>query len=288
MQDNKTALKDTSVFNLPDGTKKEKRPKISWLEPQKPISKRLYLLISILSFALILAVWSFITYTHIVDPLFLPTPTDIVSSGITLFTQLGFGTDILATVSRVFIGFLLALVIGLPLGVLIGTFKVVEAFFEPVISFVRYMPVSAFIPLFILWIGVEEPEKIAVIFAGSFFSIVLMIAVEVGNVRRELLEAAYTLGSTNFGVLKSVILPAAMPGIMEITRLVLGWAWTYIIVAELIAAPSGIGHVIIESQRMIRTSNIIFSIVVIGFLGLICDVVLKMITRKLFSWNYGR
>ncbi|WP_230458990.1 ABC transporter permease [Terrilactibacillus tamarindi] len=288
MQDPKTAVNDASIPMYQEQNKKETKRRISWLQPQKAISKKLYLSLSISSFILILLVWSGITYTHLVDPLFLPTPTDIINSAVTLFTELGFATDILATISRVFVGFLLALIIGLPLGVLIGTFKVVEAFFEPVISFVRYMPVSAFIPLFILWIGVEEPEKLAVIFVGSFFSLVLMIAVEVGNVRKELLEAAYTLGSTNFGIIKSVILPAAMPGIMEITRLVLGWAWTYIIVAELIAAPSGIGHVIIESQRMIRTSNIIFGIIVIGILGLICDVVLKIVTRKLFSWNYGR
>lgn len=120
------------------------------------------------------------------------------------------------------------------------------------------------------------------------FSIILMVAVEVSNVRRELLEAAYTLGSSNFGVLVSVILPAAMPGIMDVTRLVLGWAWSYIIVAELIAASSGIGSMNIESQRMFRIGNIIFGILTIGVLGLISDTILKSLGKKLFSWNYGR
>ena len=258
----------------------------SYFQPQKPISKSLYLKLTLGSFIILLGIWSGLTYTNIVDPLFLPTPTSIITSGITLFTQFDFTNDILITLYRVLAGFGLALLIGVPLGIFIGTYKVAEAFFEPVVSFVRYMPVSAFIPLFILWIGVGEMEKLAVIFFGSVFSIILMVAVEVSNVRRELLEAAYTLGSSNVGVLKSVILPASMPGILDSIRLVLGWAWSYIIVAELIATESGIGSVIIESQRMFQIGNIIFGILTIGILGLISDVILKKFGKKMFSWNY--
>ena len=268
--------------------KKRARTKRKWLKPYASISPNWYLTLSISSFLLLLAVWSLITYTGIVDPLFLPTPTDILISGYRLFTEFEYAYDIAATVYRVLAGFALAVAIGLPLGVLIGTFKAAEAFFEPMISFVRYMPASAFIPLFILWIGVGDAEKVAIIFFGSFFSIVLMIAVEVAGVRRELLEAAYTLGCSDFGVLRSVVIPASMPGIMESVRLVLGWAWTYIIVAELVAASSGIGNVILESQRMLRTSNIIFGIVSIGVLGLLSDLILKSLIRRMFPWNYGR
>ncbi|MED4205560.1 ABC transporter permease [Neobacillus mesonae] len=259
-----------------------------WLQPQASIPHRLYVGISIASVVLLLAVWSLLTFTGMVDPLFLPTPVDIVHSGITLFTDYGFINDIGITIYRVLAGFLIAVVIGLPLGILMGTFKVVEAFFEPIISAIRYMPASAFIPLFILWIGVGELEKITIIFVGSFFSLVLMVAVEVGNVRRELLEAAYTLGRTRIGVLRSVILPASLPGIMEILRLILGWAWSYIIVAELVASASGIGSLILESQRMLKTGNIIFGIVTIGVLGLLSDLILKVCIRKAFPWHYGR
>ncbi len=259
-----------------------------WLEPQGSIHPRLYLSLTLSSFVLLLAVWSLLTYGGVVDKLFLPSPSKIIDSGISLFRDFDFIQDIFATIYRVLVGFVLAFAVGSVLGVLIGTYKAVEAFFEPMISFVRYMPVSAFIPLFILWIGVGDVEKISVIFFGSLFSIVLMTAVEVGGVRRELLEASYTLGSSPFGVLRSVILPASMPGMMEIARLVLGWAWTYIIVAELVAASTGIGHVIIESQRMLRTSNIIFGILTIGVLGLITDLILKWAIRKMFPWNYGR
>ncbi|MDU2241948.1 MAG: ABC transporter permease [Paenibacillus sp.] len=264
------------------------RKRRKWLKPLGSIPYQLYLSLSITSFVLLIAVWSAITYTKWVDPLFLPSPTAIIQAGITQFTEFDFIQDIGSTVYRVLVGFAIAAIIGLPLGVLIGTFKIFEAFLEPMVSFIRYMPVSAFIPLFILWIGVGDVEKMTVIFAGSLFSIILMIAVEVGNVRRELIEASYTLGSSTFGILRSVIIPATMPAIMEIFRLVLGWAWTYIIVAELVAAPSGIGHVILESQRMLRTGNIIFGILVIGILGLLSDLILKIVIRKMFPWNYGR
>ncbi|MDB4868288.1 MAG: transporter permease [Cohnella sp.] len=272
----------------PGMSNQKKRKRRRWIEPRGSISLQLYLALSVISFVLMLAGWSALTYTGVIDPLFLPSPSRIIQSGFKLFTEFHFIGDILATVLRVFEGFILALILGVILGLLIGTFKVVEAFFEPMISFIRYMPVSAFIPLFILWIGVGDSEKVLVIFFGSIFSIILMVAVEVGTVRSELLEASFTLGSTPFGVLRSVILPASMPGIMEIARLVLGWAWTYIVVAELVASSSGIGHVIIESQRMLRTSNIIFGILTIGILGLITDLVLKLIIRKMFPWSYGR
>ncbi|MFJ7747485.1 ABC transporter permease [Peribacillus sp. NPDC097295] len=288
MQRNKILDMDTVILEESVKTKKKKKKRLRYFEPQKPIPKSLYFKLTMSSFILLLGIWSLLTYTNIVDALFLPTPTSIITSGITLFTQFNFINDIFVTFSRVLVGFGLALLIGVPLGIFVGSYKVVEAFFEPIISFVRYMPVSAFIPLFILWIGVGELEKISVIFFGSIFSIVLMVAVEVSGVRRELLEAAYTLGSSNIGVLRSVILPASMPGILDAIRLVLGWAWSYIIVAELIATASGIGSVIIESQRMFRIGNIIFGILTIGMLGLLSDLILKFFGKKMFSWNYGR
>ncbi|MGG3571780.1 ABC transporter permease [Bacillus gobiensis] len=265
-----------------------KRKPASWLEPQKDISAKLYLSLSVASFLIFIGIWALLTYSGVVNPLFLPSPSSIIESGITLFTSYGFFTDIYMTLYRVLVGFILAFVIGMPLGLLIGSYKAAEAFFEPMVSFVRYMPISAFIPLFILWIGVGELEKVAIIFFGSLFSIILMIAVEVSSTRKELVEAAYTLGSSNFSVVRSVILPASMPGIMDTARLVLGWAWTYIVIAELIAAKSGIGSVILESQRMLQTGNIIFGILTIGTMGLISDLLLKKVSKIFFAWNDGR
>jgi NitT/TauT family transport system permease protein len=124
-----------------------------------------------------------------------------------------------------------------------------------------------------------------VIFVGSFFQIVLMVAVAVGSVRRDLVEAAYTLGSSDREIVTRVLLPASAPGIAEILRLVLGWAWTYVIVAELIGASSGIGHMIMDSQALLNTGQIIFGIIVIGIIGLISDFLFKAANRRLFVWS---
>ena len=157
-----------------------------------------------------------------------------------------------------------------------GAYKPVEAFFEPFVSFARYLPASAFIPLLILWAGIGEMQKLLVIFIGSFFQIVLMVAVTVGATRRDLVEAAYTLGANARGIVRRVLLPSAAPAIAETLRLVLGWAWTYVIVAELIGASSGIGHMITDSQALLNTGQIIFGIIVIGVIGLISDFALQV------------
>ncbi len=193
------------------------------------------------------------------------------------------------TVWRVLGGFVIAAVLAVPLGVAMGAYKPIEAFFEPFISFARYLPASAFIPLLILWAGIGEAQKLAVIFIGSFFSLVLMIAVTVGNTRRDLVEAAYTLGSSDASVVRRVLVPGAAPEIAEHLRTVLGWAWTYVIVAELIGASSGIGHMITDSQALLATDQIIFGIIVIGVIGLVSDLVWKQANRMFFPWaSLGR
>jgi NitT/TauT family transport system permease protein len=123
-----------------------------------------------------------------------------------------------------------------------------------------------------------------VIFIGAVFQIVIMVAVVVGGVRRDLVEAAYTLGSSERSVVRRVLLPSAAPEIAEILRLVLGWAWTYVIVAELIGSSSGIGHMIVDSQALLATGQIIFGIIVIGLIGLLSDFLAKALNRRLFPW----
>jgi len=255
-----------------------------FLSPREPIHKGLYLVLALSSFAFFLIVWSILTYGGFVDPLFLPSPGRVFQAGVDLFGELGFTNDILNSVYRVMMGFVIAAIIGVPLGLLMGTFKVAEALTEPVVGFIRYMPASAFIPLFILWLGIGDVEKIAIIFVGSFFQLVLMVAVVAKNVHKDMLETAYTLGAKRFQVIRKVLLPASLPGIVDTLRIIVGWAWTYIIVAELVASASGIGYMIISAQRMLRTGNIIFGILTIGMLGLITDFFFKWLYNRLFPW----
>jgi len=255
-----------------------------FLSPREPIPKSLYLILALSSFAFFLVVWSILTYGGLVDPLFLPSPGRVFQAGVDLFVELGFTTDILNSVYRVMLGFVVAALMGVPLGLFMGTFKVAEAFTEPIVGFIRYMPASAFIPLFILWLGIGDIEKIAIIFVGSFFQLVLMVAVVAKNVHKDMLETAYTLGAKRFQVIWKVLLPASLPGIVDTLRIIVGWAWTYIIVAELVASASGIGYMIISAQRMLRTGNIIFGILTIGILGLITDYFFKWLYNRLFPW----
>ena len=255
-----------------------------FLSPREPIPKSLYLILALSSFAFFLVVWSILTYGRLVDPLFLPSPGRVFQAGVDLFVEFGFTTDILNSVYRVMLGFIVAALIGVPLGLFMGAFKVAEAFTEPVVGFIRYMPASAFIPLFILWLGIGDIEKIAIIFVGSFFQLVLMVAVVAKNVHKDMLETAYTLGAKRFQVIRKVLLPASLPGIVDTLRIIVGWAWTYIIVAELVASASGIGYMIISAQRMLRTGNIIFGILTIGILGLITDYFFKWLYNRLFPW----
>ena len=235
-------------------------------------------------FVLFVAGWAAITFGGLVSKTFLADPLTMVTSGWTLLTEHGFANDIGMTVWRVVGGFLIAAALALPLGVAMGAYKPIEAFFEPFVSFARYLPASAFIPLLILWAGIGEAQKLAVIFIGSFFQLVLMIAVTVGNTRRDLVEAAYTLGSSDASLIKRVLIPGAAPEIAETLRMVLGWAWTYVIVAELIGASSGIGHMITDSQALLATDQIIFGIIVIGLIGLGSDFLFKWANRKVVPW----
>jgi NitT/TauT family transport system permease protein len=254
------------------------------MKPLTAVSPRKRVALGIAFFVVFVAVWAAVTFGGLVPPIFLADPVKMVISGYTLLTEMGFAKDIGMTVWRVVGGFVIAAIIALPLGVMMGAYKPIEAFFEPFVSFARYLPASAFIPLLILWAGIGEAQKLAVIFIGSFFQLVLMIAVVVGNTRRDLVEAAYTLGVSDAGLVKRVLIPGAAPEIAEILRMVLGWAWTYVIVAELIGASSGIGHMITDSQALLATDQIIFGIIVIGLIGLASDVFFKWLNRRLFPW----
>jgi NitT/TauT family transport system permease protein len=256
------------------------------LEPLKPVAQRTKLALGIAFFVLFFALWALVTFGGAIDSMFLKDPLYTLVTGYKLFAEFNFIRDVGVTLWRVVGGFVIAALIGVPLGIVMGAYKPVEAFFEPFVSFARYLPASAFIPLLILWAGVGETQKLAVIFLGSVFQIVLMVAVIVGSTRRELVEAAYTLGASGRDIVKRVLLPGAGPQIAEALRLVLGWAWTYVIVAELVGSSSGIGYMIMDSQRLLDTGQMIFGIFCIGVIGLASDLMFKWANQRLYPWAF--
>jgi NitT/TauT family transport system permease protein len=260
----------------------------AWLgKPLQPVAPAARVLLGVAFFVVFVACWWLATAAGLVSATFLASPPQMVHEGWLLLAEYGFAADIGVTVWRVLGGFVLAALVAVPLGVAMGAFKPVEAFFEPFVSFARYLPASAFIPLLILWAGVGEAQKLALIFIGSVFQLILMVAVIVGGTRLDLVEASLTLGAKGRRIISRVMLPAAAPQIAEALRLVLGWAWTYVIVAELIGASSGIGHMIMDSQRLLDTGQMIFGIVVIGIIGLVSDFLFKWANERLFPWYFG-
>ena len=250
------------------------------MRPLVPVSTATKVLLGVGFFVVFFAAWTAATLGGYVNPTFLADPLTMAVAGWRLLSVHGFARE-----PQALGGFALAAIVGVPLGIAMGAWKPIEAFFEPFISFARYLPASGFIPLLILWAGIGEAEKLLVIFIGSFFQVVLMVAVTVGSTRRDLVEAAYTLGARASGIVGRVLLPSSAPTIAETLRLVLGWAWTYVIVAELIGSSSGIGHMITDSQALLDTGQIIFGIVVIRVIGLVSDYLFKTVNQRLFPWS---
>jgi NitT/TauT family transport system permease protein len=255
------------------------------IAPKEPISRALAVGLTVAGFAIVFGVWALLSYGGLVEEFFLPTPTDSLSKLYDLFASEGFLKDVWTSTYRILMAFGLAAVVAIPLGIAIGSYRVAQAFFEPVIAAVRYMPATAFIPLLIIWFGIGDGEKVAVIFIGVFFPLTLLMADVSANVPKSFLDIASTLGASRGQVFRRVLLPACYPGIVDNLRIGIGWAWTYLIVAELVAAESGIGHVILNAGRFLDTETVIAGILTIGALGLATDALFRLAHRRLFPYH---
>jgi|GEM_PF-126770 NitT/TauT family transport system permease protein len=244
-----------------------------------------FILISACVFLSLLFVWWLLTSgTGMVKPLFLPPPDAVFN---TLKDQVNNGelwADMRVSIYRILVGFAAASVLAIPIGVLIGTYRFWEASIEPLVDFVRYMPVVAFVPLTILWSGTSDLQKFEIIWIGTFFQQVLMIMDNTKRVPRDLVDFGRTLGMKDSGILGRIIIRSAAPGIWDSLRITLGWAWTWLVLAELVAATSGLGYRITTAQRFFDTELIIGYILVLGVLGLITDQVMKALGRRFFRY----
>src|SRR5207253_1207961 len=209
---------------------------------------------------------------------------EVVQAEVDMLLHQEFLKDIAWSTFRIVGGFLIAAVMAVPLGLLMGSFEVVRSFFQPPINAIRYMPASAFIPLLIVLQGLGEQEKLTVIWIGVFFQLVLMVMDIAHRVPDEMLNVAYTLGASRWKVFYKVFLPATFPDVVDALRITMGWAWTYLIVAEIVSAERGIGSFILISERFLRTDRIIAAIITIGILGLITDTIFAVIHRWRFPY----
>lgn len=261
---------------------------MSWLDaytaPKKEIPRGTYVAVSILAGASVLAAWCGLSYGEFVRNDFLPTPDQVFSAGVAGIGDRSLLVNTAVSFTEILSGFVLASVLAVPLGILMGSYKIVEAAIEPVTNFVRYLPVSALIPLLILWVGIDTSEKIAVIFIGTFFQQLILIADVSRLVPQDLIDVAYTLGISRRAVVGRVLIPATMPGVMDTLRVTLGWAWTYLVVAELVASNKGLGYYILNSMRGLYTDQIFLGIMVIGLLGLLTDQLFKLLRNRMLPW----
>jgi len=260
------------------------KPSVFW-RVRDDIPWRLELVLAGVSLALPLIAWSLLYVSHAVNPIFLPSPVAAARAGYELLSSGELVNDTSASVQRVFLGFGLAVLISVPLGLAMGTFRSIRALFEPMIGLIRYAPATAFVPLLIIWLGLGEQPKIALVLIGTVFFNTLMTANIVWQVPSELIKVSRTLGAGSAVVFRKVIFPHAVPGIIDSARVNLAAAWNLIVVAELFAAQEGLGYRIVRAQKFLHIDQIFVVIVVIGVLGVLSDIALRMLRNRLAPWS---
>lgn len=261
-----------------------RRLPVRLLELRADIPRRWYVGAGVAFIAIFLFAWTAATWLQLVSPIFLPSPGAVLTELQDQATSGILWQDLWASVYRIMVGWVISTALAVPIGVLMGNFRFFEGLFEPFVDLVRYMPAVAFVPLTILWLGVGDTQKFAILFIGVFFQQVLLIMDNVKTVPRDMIQVSYTFGLSRWEILRSVILPAAMPGVWDTFRITVGWAWTYLVVAELVAANVGLGYRIMRAQRFLETDQIILGILIIGLLGLLTDYLFKWSYRRLFPW----
>jgi len=251
---------------------------------RRGISASAYRLLALAGFAALFGLWTWASHRESTNPVFVPAPEAVLRAAGALFADEKLWLDLELSIFRVTAGFLVAAAVGVPLGLWMGSFKVVEALVQPIVEFVRYVPVPALIPILMVLFGIDELSKIALIWVGTFFQLVLMVADEVRRVPDNLLQASYTLGARRGEVIRRVLWPAARPGIFDALRLCNGWAWTYVVVAELVAANEGLGYRILKFSRFLQTPQMWVYVILLGLIGLALDAAFRALNRRLFHW----
>lgn len=226
------------------------------------------------------------------NPVYLPAPDEVATALYTAFTteprrrdEKWLHESLATSISVIALGFLISSLFGVPLGILAGTYDLFSRLHEPFIEFFRYLPAPAFGALAVAVLGIHEAPKIAIIFIGTFFQQVLVVANTTRKLDPSLIDAALTLGARRTALLFHVVVPGIITDLYKDMRILLGWAWTYLIVAEMIGASSGITWFITQQARYKNFANVYAAIFIIGVIGLATDLILAWLGRRLFPWQ---
>jgi NitT/TauT family transport system permease protein len=226
------------------------------------------------------------------NPVYLPAPHEVAAAFYTAFTteprrrnEKWLHESLWNSIQVIFWGFFLSSLVGVPLGILCGTYDIISRLSEPFVEFFRYLPAPAFGALAVAVLGIHDAPKIAIIFIGTFFQQVLIVANTTRKLDPSLIEAALTLGARRLSLLFRVVVPGIITHLYKDLRILLGWAWTYLIVAELIGTSSGITWFITQQARYKNFENVYAAIMMIGIIGLSTDILLARLGKRIFPWE---
>lgn len=250
-----------------------------------PVPEPWRLPISLVPLLLLLAAWSVASYGGFVNRFFLPTPTDVLDGLVQLVVDQGLLKAVGVSTLRILAAFALSVAVAFPLGVLMGSFDAFNRAFDPIVAPLRYMPITAFIPLLILWFGIYEKQKIAFLFLGTFVFLLPVVVDAIRAVPEELVSTAFTLGASRLQVVRTVLIPAALPQIFDSFRVMNAIAWTYVILAEFVNPEQGIGYLLNLAQQHSKPEWSLAGIAVVGVIGLVTDFCIAVANRMLFRWR---
>ncbi|MCQ0988745.1 ABC transporter permease subunit [Jiella marina] len=245
--------------------------------------------LSLATIAAFIFVWWLVTALGLVKPLFVPSPQAILSKFVDILTAGFTGTPLWEhagiSAARVFGAFLLACAIGVPLGLAMGMSPLVRGIFDPPIEFYRPIPPLAYLPLMIIWFGIGEVSKVLLIFLSVFAPVALGAKAGVRSAAIEQIHAAYSFGASRWQVLRYVILPSALPEILTAMRIGIGFGWTTLVAAEMVAATKGIGYMVLTASQFLQTATVIMGIIVIAAIAYAFDLLMRFIERRVVPWK---
>lgn len=236
-----------------------------------------------------LVVWTAVVHIGVLSSRFVPSPFDLLLQAASLLSSGYVGTPLYAHVgaslARTLVGFTIAVLLGVPLGLLIGRAKTLEALFFPWFAFLRPIPAIAFVPLVILWFGIGEFSKISVIFFSSFLYITVNTIAAVKAVPEQLLRAGSSLGARHRKLFVYVILPAALPQILTGIRIGSAVSWTLVVAAELVAAQVGLGYMIMDAATFFRVKDVYVGLIAIGIIGFLLESTIAFVEQRVVHWQ---
>jgi NitT/TauT family transport system permease protein len=232
-----------------------------------------------------LGAWCVLSYANLVPTVILPSPTEVLRAFPVLHFEEALVRSVGRSLYRVYMGFLLAALVAIPLGLLMGTFPPVKHFFVPLLDPLRFLPISALVPLFIVWFGIDEMQKIVFLFVGIVVYLLPLVVEAVENVDEVYLQTATTLGATKGQLIRHVLVPGSLPAIGEALRVMNGIGWTYVILAEVVNARYGLGYLITVAGKRSHVDQIFALVLVILLIGVVTDGLIRIVNAKLFAWS---